>query len=199
MMMIISVIGGALFLFLGVVILLAGNWLPAAWSLIVAAAFVDWGRRIVLKEDPGSVKGASLRAGVLMLLSVFAAIEIPQYLHVQEKVKFNNAVRWITAVDLSENQALLRKGKYSDASLSSDDALRPLEDFTVDVSLSTGALATWAITLHRKPSFTGHCPVFDCYTVTYRSLPGATRLRNGDLPGRFVCSNSSCTESLLPY
>ena len=193
------------FLLLGIMTLTNGHWIVGAWCTAVVIAFADWGRRLVLEKRGGGearsfgAKGASYRAVTLAVLSVIAAVILPDYLAVREKVKFNRVVRWLNAVDDGEYYAFVDHGKYSEAALAAGDPLKPVEDFSIEVALSTGASVTWTAAVRRKPERLGGCPIFDCYTATYRSLPAAKRRDvNNSLSGSFTCNNQHCAEGIIP-
>ena len=200
---IFCIVGALPFLLLGIITVYTRYWIVSAWCAVVVVAFVDWGRCLLLqkrgtaRKRPYGAKGASYVAVALAFLSLYAVTFIPAALQVREKVKFDKVVRWLTAVDDAEYHSLLASGRYSSSVLPQAEGLKPLEDFSIDVSLSTGAPAAWTATVHRKPLYFDSCPIFDCYTVTYRSLADAKRPREG-FPGIFTCSNSGCTQSLLP-
>lgn len=126
------------------------------------------------------------------------AVELPDHLQVTEKVRFDAALAWLNIVNDAEERTFASTGRYSPSLHSIDDHITPLKDFSlIGVALSSGTSRQWAVTLRRKPLLLGHCPIFGCYDVTYKSLPGSRR-RQDHLPGFFTCSNSACTDSLLP-
>ena len=202
-MVILCIIGALPFILFGVLTAYFRHWVVSAWCAVVVAAFADWGRCLVLhrrgtiRKRPYGAKGASYVAGALALLSFWAAIFLPSALKVREKVKFNKAVRWLTAIDDAEYHSLVANGSFSKSVLASSDYLKPSDEFSLDISFSTGTPASWTATMQRKPLFLDYCPIEDCYTATYKSVKGEKRGQEG-LPGTFTCNNSECTVDFLP-
>jgi prepilin-type N-terminal cleavage/methylation domain-containing protein len=126
---------------------------------------------------------------VVLIIGILAAIAVPQYFRVVEKGKFAESMQWINGIKGAQERYLARNGIYYSGTLGSntqppfDVGLSQMSNFSVG-TVSTYATPSWIITLVRNSP----CPaVYGCYTVSYAAPPGT-----------LSCTESDCTNDLLP-
>jgi prepilin-type N-terminal cleavage/methylation domain-containing protein len=123
---------------------------------------------------------------VVLIIGILAAIAVPQYFKVVEKGKFAEPMEWINSLKGAQERYLARNGSYFNGTYTSTSFDVNLGGLT---NFSSGALTgsqtpDWTITLARNSP----CPaVYGCYTVTYLAPPGT-----------ITCSDTNCSQDLLP-
>ena len=126
---------------------------------------------------------------VVLIIGILAAIAVPQYFKVVEKGKFAESMQWINGIKGAQERYLARNGVYYSGTLGSSTAppfdvgLSQMTKFSVGTLATTGT-PQWSIALTRNSP----CPaVYGCYTVAYAAPPGT-----------LSCTETDCTQDLLP-
>jgi prepilin-type N-terminal cleavage/methylation domain-containing protein len=122
---------------------------------------------------------------VVLIIGILAAIAVPQYFKVVEKGKFAESMQWLSGLKGAQERYLARYGAYSSSTASTvlDVNLGTLTKFT-SVSITATSTPNWTVSMQRT---TPTPAVYGAYIVTYVAPPGT-----------LTCSNTDCTNDLLP-
>jgi prepilin-type N-terminal cleavage/methylation domain-containing protein len=121
---------------------------------------------------------------VVLIIGILAAIAVPQYFRVVEKGRFSEATSCFSTIKGSQERYMLKNNTYTSSIADLDVNCVAGKAFTTTGPTFTAASSAYTATLTRIAPLP---TVYGAYTVTY-TQPG----------GGLACSQSNCTQDLLP-